>query len=100
MVSLLAALSNGSYAPHGASMAWRPDLLWANVAADAILALAYFSIALGLTMLIRRRRDFAFSWMFWCFALFLAADGVVHVISIVTLWHPFYGLQAIIKALT
>ena len=100
MLSLLAALSNGSYAPHGAAMAWRADLLWANVAADAILALAYFSIALGLALLIRRRRDFAFGWMFWCFAIFLAADGVVHVISIVTLWQPFYGLQAIIKAVT
>ena len=100
MLSLLAALSNGSYAPHGASMAWRPDLLWSNVAADAILAVAYFSIALGLAMLIRRRRDFAFGWMFWCFALFLTADGLVHLMSIVTLWKPFYGLQAIIKALT
>lgn len=100
MLSLLAALSNGSYVPHGASMAWRPGLLWANVAADAVLALAYFSIALGLAMLIRRRRDFAYSWMFWCFALFLAADGLNHLMSIVTLWHPFYGLQAIIKGLT
>jgi signal transduction histidine kinase len=100
MLSLLAALSNGSYAPHGASMAWRPDLLWSNVAADAVLALAYFSISLGLAALIRRRSDFAFGWMFWCFALFLMAGGLVHLMSIVTLWHPFYGLEAIIKAVT
>jgi signal transduction histidine kinase len=100
MLSLLAGLSNGSYAPHGASMAWRPDLLWSHVAADAILALAYLSISLGLALLIRRRRDFAFGWMFWCFALFLMAGGFVHLMSIVTLWHPFYGLEAIIKALT
>jgi signal transduction histidine kinase len=100
MLSFMAGLSNGSYAPHGASMAWRPDLLWSHVAADAILALAYFSISLGLAMLIRRRRDFAFGWMFWCFALFLMAGGLVHLMSILTLWHPFYGLEAIIKALT
>ena len=100
MLSLLAALSTGSYAPHGASMAWRPELLWSHVAADAILALAYFSISLGLAVLIRRRRDFAFDWMFWCFAAFLMAGGLVHVMSIVTLWHAFYGLEAIIKALT
>jgi len=100
MLSFLAGLSNGSYAPHGASMAWRPDLLWSHVAADAILALAYLSISLGLALLIRRRRDFAFGWMFWCFALFLMAGGLVHLMSIVTLWHPFYGLEAIIKALT
>jgi len=100
MLSLLAALSNGSYAPHGASMAWRPELLWANIAADAVLALAYVSISLGLAVLIRRRRDFAFGWMFWCFAIFLMAGGFVHLMSIVTLWHAFYGLEAIVKALT
>ncbi|AQR73434.1 response regulator [Sphingomonas sp. LM7] len=100
MLSLLVALSTGSYAPHGASMAWRSDLLWGNTAADAVLALAYFSISLGLAVLIRRRRDFAFGWMFWCFALFLMAGGFVHLMSILTLWRPFYALELVIKGVT
>jgi signal transduction histidine kinase/CheY-like chemotaxis protein len=99
MLSLLAASSNGSYAPHGASMAWQPDLLWAHVAADAILALAYFSIALGLAMLIRRRPDFAFGWIFQCFAAFIMAGGLLHVLNIVALWYPIHGAEAALKGL-
>lgn len=100
MLSLTAALSNGSYAPQGAAMAWRPDLLWAHAAADAILALAYFSIAIALALLIRRRPDFAFGWMFRCFAAFILAGGLIHVLSIVTLWYPLYGVQAAVKGVT
>jgi signal transduction histidine kinase len=97
MPSLLVALSAGSYTPHGASMAWRLDLLWANALADAVLAVAYITLSLGLAFLIRRRNDFAFGWIFWCFAAFLMAGGLAHLISILTLWHPFYALEAIIK---
>ncbi|MDV3456939.1 response regulator [Sphingomonas sp. HF-S4] len=97
MLSLLVASSTGSYAPHGASMAWRSDLLWGNILADAVLAVAYIALSLGLAVLIRRRSDFAFGWIFWCFAAFLMAGGVAHLISILTLWHPFYALETVIK---
>lgn len=100
MLGLMAALSTGSYAPHGASMAWRPGLLWTHAASDVILALAYFSIALGLAVLIRRRPDFAFGWMFRCFAIFIMAGGLLHMLSVVTLWYPFYGVEAVVKGLT
>jgi signal transduction histidine kinase/CheY-like chemotaxis protein len=96
----MAAFSNGSYAPRGEPVALRTDLFWAHAAADSVLALAYFSIALGLALLVGRRRDFAFRWIFWCFAGFLAASGIVHLMSVVDLWHPLGGVGATFKGLT
>lgn len=100
MLSLMAAFSNGSYAQRGATMALRPDLLWAHTLADAILALAYFSIAIGLAWLVRRRRDFAFGWMFWCFAAFLMAGGAMHLLAALRPTYPLADVEAAIKGLT
>jgi signal transduction histidine kinase len=38
--------------------------------------------------------------VFWAFALFIMACGVGHVMSIVTLWYPVYGIEGIVKAMT
>jgi hypothetical protein len=38
--------------------------------------------------------------VFICFAVFILACGATHVISIITLWKPIYGIQALVKALT
>jgi signal transduction histidine kinase len=96
MLSLLAALSTGT---RGASLTLRPELFWGNAVAESVLALAYFSIALALGFLIRRRRDFAFRWIFWCFAAFLAAGGIMHLMSL-TGWDPLGSVAVIFKGLT
>ena len=41
-----------------------------------------------------------FSWIFWCFAIFILACGTTHFFSIWTLWNPDYGVEAIVKVLT
>jgi signal transduction histidine kinase/CheY-like chemotaxis protein len=96
---LLAAFSNGSYA-HGYCLLWRPELIWTHVIADAVIALAYFSIPVALITLIRRRRDLDFGWVFWCFAVFILACGCTHLIAIWTLWQPVYWLEAAVKVVT
>lgn len=93
-------LNNQGYAPHGFCLLWQPELIWTHVMADAITALAYFTIPIALVMLVRRRGDIAFSWVFICFAVFILACGATHIISIITLWYPIYGIQALVKALT
>lgn len=93
-------LNDHGYAPHGFCLLWQPELIWTHVMADAITALAYFTIPVALVMLVRKRGDIAFSWVFICFAVFILACGATHVISIITLWHPIYGIQALVKALT
>jgi signal transduction histidine kinase/DNA-binding NarL/FixJ family response regulator len=88
------------YAPHGYCLLWQPELIWTHVIADAVIALAYFSIPVALVILVRKRGDIAFSWIFFCFAVFILACGATHILSIITLWWPIYGVQALVKALT
>ncbi len=89
-----------SLAPHGICLLWRPELVWTHVVSDALIGTAYFSIPLALGYFVRKRRDLAFSWMFWCFAVFILACGATHFFSIWTLWRPDYGTEAVLKAVT
>ncbi len=49
---------------------------------------------------VSRRRDVDFGWIFWAFAIFILACGFTHVLSIVTLWVPIYGIEGLVKAAT
>jgi signal transduction histidine kinase len=89
-----------SLAPHGICLLWRPELVWTHVVSDALIGTAYFSIPLALGYFVSKRKDLAFSWMFWCFAVFILACGTTHFFSIWTLWQPDYGTEAVIKAFT
>ncbi|MFZ5747464.1 MAG: ATP-binding protein [Pseudomonadota bacterium] len=100
MESLLDAFRNGSYAPHGYCLLWQPGLVYTHVIADALIALSYFSIPIALILLVRQRKDLAFGWAFWCFATFILACGLTHVMSIWTLWQSVYGLEAFVKVVT
>jgi PAS domain S-box-containing protein len=93
-------LTTEFFMPHGHCYLWRPDILWLNVLSDAFIGLAYFGIPLLLIMLVRRRRDFRFNWIFILFALFITACGLSHLLSIVTVWQPYYLLHGLTKALT
>ena len=98
--SLGRLLEKGSLSPHGICLLWRPELIWTHVVSDAVIGLAYFSIPIALGVFVTRRRDVAFGWMFWSFAVFILACGTTHFLSIWTLWVPDYGAEAIVKALT
>ena len=87
-----------SFLPHGYCYLWNPALLSLHLASDSIIALAYYSIPLGLVWFVRRRQDVPFNWMFWLFALFIAGCGTTHVMEIWTLWHPSYWVAGVIKA--
>lgn len=93
-------LNSAGYAPHGYCLLWQPELIWTHVLADAVTALAYFTIPVALVMLVKKRGDIAFSGLFFCFATFIMACGLTHVMSIVTLWLPWYGQEALVKVVT
>jgi signal transduction histidine kinase len=93
-------LDSSMFSPHGICLLWEPELIWLHVTSDAIIAAAYFSIPVALSIFVSKRRDVDFGWVFWAFALFITACGFTHVLSIVTLWVPIYGIEGIIKALT
>src|SRR5580692_7000606 len=93
-------LDSSSLSPHGICLLWEPELIWLHVASDAVIAVAYFSIPVALSIFVSKRRDVDFGWIFWAFALFITACGVTHVMSIITLWVPVYGIEGIIKLFT
>jgi PAS domain S-box-containing protein len=98
--SLSNFLSSDSFMPHGHCYLWRSDILWLNVGSDALIALSYYAIPLSLIRLVRKRQDLAFHWMFVMFAAFILACGTTHLVEILTVWNPQYGLQGLAKLLT
>lgn len=89
-----------SFMPHGYCYLWLPDLVLLHTLSDAIIVLSYYSIPIGLTVLIRKRRDLSFDYMFALFAIFIFACGTTHVLQIWNIWNSNYYLEGIVKAIT
>jgi hypothetical protein len=87
-----------SFVPHGYCLLWRPDLVALHAVSDLVIAAAYFSIPAALFVFLRKRRDLNFRWMFGLFVAFIFACGTTHLVGLVTLWQPVYGLQGLVKA--
>ena len=85
---------------HGFCLSWAPGLVALHAVSDAIIGLAYFSIPLALAVFVRRRRDLQYSWVFYLFVAFILACGATHLMAILTLWVPVYGIEGLIKAAT
>lgn len=88
------------YMPHGHCYAWQPLILWMSVLSDIAIASAYFSIPVALVIIIRKRNDIKFKGVFLLFALFILCCGITHLVSVYTIWHGVYGLQAVSKLVT
>ncbi|MGO8916829.1 MAG: sensor histidine kinase [Stellaceae bacterium] len=100
MTWLQQLFSSSDLTPHGFCLYWRPELLWLQVVPDFLIGLSYYSIPLALAYFVSKRRDVAFGWAFWMFAVFILACGTTHLFEIWTLWHPDYAVQGMIKAFT
>src|SRR3569833_457134 len=88
------------FMPHGFCMRWQPGIIWLHVISDLQIVLAYFSIPALLVWVVRKRRDIPFNWILLAFGTFILACGATHVMDIVTLWIPLYGLQGFVIAIT
>jgi PAS domain S-box-containing protein len=86
--------------PHGFCLLWEPELIWAHGLSNLAIGLAYLSIPLALGHFLRRRRDLAFRPVFWLFAAFILLCGTGHLVDLLTLWVPAYGLEAVVKSAT
>lgn len=100
MEELLLQFFRGDYMPHGHCYLWRPGILWMNVVSDGLIALAYFSIPVGLAGFVRARPDIRFSAIFLLFAAFILCCGITHIFGIITVWHGVYGWHGIAKMIT
>jgi len=100
-VELIASfMGRNGLLPHGYCFTWKPGLLWTMVSADALIALAYFSIPLALISFARQRGDASVKRLVALFSAFIFACAFTHVLDIWTIWLPDYGLQAVVKAIT
>ncbi len=77
-----------------------PGLIALHATSDAVIALSYILIPTALVVLVRRRRDLLFPWIFTLFAVFILGCGATHVLSVVTLWRPLYRLDGALKVIT
>lgn len=88
------------FMPHGMCYLWQPALVAAQVISNGLIALAYFSIPLLLLYFIGRRPDVPNPLLFTLFAIFILACGTTHLLDIVTIWHPIYWVDAIVRGIT
>ncbi len=86
--------------PHGFCFLWKPEIVWLHVIADALIALAYFSIPLALWYFARKRPDMPFHKLMLMFAAFICLCGLTHIVNILVLWKPYYGIEGLIKLMT
>ena len=87
------------YIPHGHCYLWQTGLVWLHISADALIAIAYFSIPIILFHFVRQQQN-PFEKIITLFSLFIFSCGTTHLMSIWTVWHPAYWLSGIIKAIT
>jgi signal transduction histidine kinase len=66
--------------------------------ADLVIGAAYLWVALALYVFARRRPDFPYPRIMMMFAAVFAACGLSHLTDAATLWLPWYGAQAMFKA--
>lgn len=88
------------FMPHGMCYLWQPGLIAAQVGTNLLIALAYYAIPLLLLYFIRRRPDVPNPLLFTLFAIFILACGTTHLMDIVTIWHPIYWVDTLVRAVT
>jgi two-component sensor histidine kinase len=88
------------FMPHGMCYLWQPGVLTLHIVSDALIALAYFSISFTLLNFVRKRTDLRSHLIVPCFAIFIIACGLTHLMDISTIWYPTYWLSGGIKVAT
>jgi signal transduction histidine kinase len=93
-------LFSTQFMPHGMCYFWDPAVLWLNAVSDLLIAASYYAIPFLLFYFVRKRRDIAFSGIFVAFGVFILACGTAHLMGTITIWHPIYRFEGVIKAIT
>jgi two-component sensor histidine kinase len=85
---------------HGFCLSWSPGLVVLHAGSDAVIGLSYFSIPVALAWFLHQRRDLRYIWVIYAFVAFILACGTTHLMSILTLWVPAYGIEGLVKLAT
>ena len=93
--SLFQFLWSSDFLPHGLCLSWRSDVVALMVISELMIGACYLSVAASLAVFARRRPDFPYPGIMMLFAMVFALCGLSHVVDVLTLWLPWYGLQAL-----
>ena len=88
------------YIPHGHCYLWQTPLVGLHVAADALIAIAYYLIPIFIIYFVRQIDELPFKNIFILFGAFILSCGTTHLAEIWTLWHPDYWIYGVLKAIT
>jgi signal transduction histidine kinase len=80
--------------PAAACMSWQ----WSHAGFDALIAISFLSISSVLAAFAWKRSEMVFGTIFWSLAIVLVACGVAHAFGVWTMWQPYYGASAAVKA--
>jgi signal transduction histidine kinase/CheY-like chemotaxis protein len=100
MLQFFGHLFSTEFMPHGMCYFWDPAVLWVNVISDLVIAAAYYAIPFLLFSFTRARRDISFNWILVAFGMFILACGTTHLLGAITVWHPVYRLDGVVKGVT
>jgi P-type Cu+ transporter len=76
-----------------------PGLMMVMAISNGMTTLSYASIPLAMVLVLRKRKDIPFSWVFILFIAFILACGTTHAMHIVGLWVPVDGWQAVVDTI-
>lgn len=93
-------ISLPNFMGHGHCYLWRSDLLILHIGSDVLITLAYFSIPFALGVLLHKRQDLEYRWVFVLFILFIFACGATHLMNVWNVWHGDYYLSGAVKLVT
>jgi PAS domain S-box-containing protein len=97
----VSGVSMQEFMPHGHCYFWLPEILWLHAISDSLIALAYFTIPLGIYRIMRRRKDIAEARpLLVLFILFIVFCGLTHLTEVYTIWNASYLFSGSLKALT
>jgi len=80
--------------PHGFCLLWDENLLALTILANGLTAIAYFMIPLQIIRAMHAYNLRLPKWLMIMFSMFIFGCGVDHVFDVVTLFYPFYWVQA------
>ena len=102
MPDLLSTFFANNFIPHGHCYLWKPGLVWLHLTSDAVTTLAYYSVAVAIIYFTNQRKDLPAQTVVLLVGFFFifALCGTTHLMEVVTLWHPFYWVSGLIKAVT
>jgi signal transduction histidine kinase/ActR/RegA family two-component response regulator len=99
-MNYLRSILDASFMPHGHCFFWTTDIFWLHLLGDIVTATAYYVIPVALLYFVRKRKHLPYPSVFIMFGIFILACGTTHIMGAVTLWHPVYRLEGIVKAAT